>query len=93
MALRIGGPLWLRRSHEEGEANSMSEQENLARRSQSERPRSCAETSSDGRIEKITFEQGDTSNPRAAFEYCNFGKFPPVRAIISVVAFVDRKRV
>lgn len=44
-------------------------------------------------IERVTFEQGDTANPRAVVEYRNFGKIPASGAIIAVVALADGKRV
>lgn len=44
-------------------------------------------------IEGVTFEQGDTSNPRAVVEYRNFGKIPASGAIIAVVALADGKRI
>lgn len=44
-------------------------------------------------IERVTFEQGDTPNPRAVVEYRNFGKIPASGAIIAVVALADGKRV
>ena len=43
-------------------------------------------------IQRVTFEQADTPNPRAVVEYRNFGKIPASGAIISVVAFADGKR-
>jgi hypothetical protein len=44
-------------------------------------------------IERVTFEQGDTPNPRAVVEYRNFGKIPASGAIIAVIALADGKRV
>jgi hypothetical protein len=44
-------------------------------------------------VERITFEQGDTPNPRAVIEYRNYGKIPASGAIITVVALADGKRV
>jgi|HubBroStandDraft_6_1064221.scaffolds.fasta_scaffold426083_2 hypothetical protein len=44
-------------------------------------------------IERVTFEQGDTPNPRAVVEYRNFGKIPASGAIITVIALADGKRV
>jgi hypothetical protein len=44
-------------------------------------------------IEGVTFEQGDTANPRAVVEYRNFGKIPASGAIITVIALADGKRV
>jgi hypothetical protein len=44
-------------------------------------------------IEHVTFEQGDTPNPRAVVEYRNFGKIPASGAIVTVVALADGKRV
>jgi hypothetical protein len=44
-------------------------------------------------IQGVTFEQGDTPNPRAVVEYRNFGKIPASGAIIAVVALADGKRV
>lgn len=43
--------------------------------------------------ERVTFEQGDTPNPRAVVEYRNFGKIPASEAIVTVVAFADGKRI
>ena len=43
-------------------------------------------------IEGVTFEQGDTPNPRAVVEYRNFGKIPASSAIVTVVALVGGKR-
>lgn len=42
-------------------------------------------------LQGVTFEQGDSPNPRAVVEYRNYGKIPASRAIISVVALVDGK--
>jgi len=44
-------------------------------------------------IEGVTFEQGDTPNPRAVVEYRNFGKIPASGAIIAVIALADGKRI
>ena len=44
-------------------------------------------------VERVTFEQGDTANPRAVVEYRNFGKIPASGAIITVVALANGKRV
>jgi hypothetical protein len=44
-------------------------------------------------VERVTFEQGNTPNPRAVIDYRNFGKIPAVGAIITVVAIADGKRV
>lgn len=44
-------------------------------------------------MERATFEQGDTPNPRAVVEYRNFGKIPASRAIVTVIALADGKRV
>jgi hypothetical protein len=44
-------------------------------------------------LERVTFEQGDTPNPRAVVEYRNFGKIPASGAIVTVVALADGKRV
>lgn len=44
-------------------------------------------------IERVTFEQGDTPNPRAVVEYRNFGKIPASGAIIAVIALADGRRV
>jgi hypothetical protein len=44
-------------------------------------------------IERVTFEQGDTPNPRAVVEYRNFGKIPASGSIITVTALADGKRV
>jgi len=43
-------------------------------------------------IAGVTFEQGDTPNPRAVVEYRNFGKIPASSAIVTVVALVGGKR-
>src|SRR5579863_10355291 len=42
-------------------------------------------------IQGVTFEQGDSPNPRAVVEYRNFGKIPASGAIITVVALVNGK--
>ena len=44
-------------------------------------------------LEGVTFEQGDTPNPRAVVEYRNFGKIPASGAIVTVVALADGKRI
>ena len=44
-------------------------------------------------LEGVTFEQGDTPNPRAVVEYRNFGKIPASGAILTVVALADGKRI
>ncbi|HZO82766.1 MAG TPA: hypothetical protein VFB33_13810 [Candidatus Binataceae bacterium] len=44
-------------------------------------------------VERVTFEQGDTANPRVVIDYRNFGKIPAVDAIVTVVAMTDGKRV
>ena len=44
-------------------------------------------------VERVTFEQGDTANPRAVVEYRNFGKIPASGAIMTVVALANGKRV
>ncbi|HVB78712.1 MAG TPA: hypothetical protein VNE82_02045 [Candidatus Binataceae bacterium] len=44
-------------------------------------------------VERVTFEQGDTPNPRAVVEYRNFGKIPASGAILTVIALADGKRV
>ena len=44
-------------------------------------------------IQRVTFERGDTPNPRAVVEYRNFGKIPASGAIVMVVALADGKRV
>jgi hypothetical protein len=44
-------------------------------------------------IQGVTFEQGDTPNPRAVVEYRNFGKIPASGAIVTVVALADGKRI
>ena len=44
-------------------------------------------------LERVTFEQGDTPNPRAVVEYRNFGKIPASGAIVTVIALADGKRV
>ncbi len=44
-------------------------------------------------VERVTFEQGDTPNPRVVVDYRNFGRIPAVGAIITVAAFADGKRV
>jgi hypothetical protein len=44
-------------------------------------------------IENVTFEQGDTSNPRAVVQYRNFGKIPASGSIITVTALAGGKRV
>ncbi len=44
-------------------------------------------------IRGVTFEQGDTPNPRAVVEYRNFGRIPASGAIVTVVALADGKRI
>jgi hypothetical protein len=44
-------------------------------------------------MQGVTFEQGETSNPRAVVEYRNFGKIPASGAIVTVVALVGGKRI
>src|SRR5512146_1998825 len=44
-------------------------------------------------IQAVTFEQGDTANPRAVVEYRNFGKIPASAAIVTVIARADGKRI
>ena len=44
-------------------------------------------------IESVTFEQGDTPNPRAVVQYRNFGKIPASGSIITVTALANGKRV
>ncbi len=44
-------------------------------------------------VEGVTFEQGDTPNPRAVVEYRNFGKIPASGAIFTVVALAGGKRI
>ena len=44
-------------------------------------------------LQGVTFEQGDTPNPRAVVEYRNFGKIPASGAIVTVVALADGKRI
>jgi hypothetical protein len=43
-------------------------------------------------IENVTFEQGDTPNPRAVIQYRNFGKIPTSGAILTVTALAEGKR-
>ena len=44
-------------------------------------------------IENVTFEQGDTANPRAVIQYRNFGRIPAAGSIITVTALAGGKRV
>jgi hypothetical protein len=44
-------------------------------------------------VQRVTFEQGGASDPRAVVEYRNFGKIPASGAIITVIARVDGKRI
>jgi hypothetical protein len=44
-------------------------------------------------IESVTFEQGDTPNPRAVVQYRNFGKIPASGSIITVTALAGGRRV
>lgn len=44
-------------------------------------------------IERVTFERGDTPNPRAVVEYRNFGKIPASGASIAVTALADGRRI
>ena len=42
-------------------------------------------------VQGVSFEQGDSPNPRAVVEYRNYGKIPASGAIITVIALVDGK--
>lgn len=44
-------------------------------------------------VQAVTFEQGDTANPRAVVEYRNFGRIPATAAIITVVTRANGKRI